>query len=93
MSRIVVKLNYKGMGDLLKSPQIQAMLQRRMQPVATSVGSTVEMSVGRTRARAKVAKGSDYDEANTGALSRALDLSGGSRGTRVKTPRKIRPQR
>jgi hypothetical protein len=93
MSKITVKLNYKGMGEMLKSIQVQAMLRERMQPVATSVGSTVEVSVGRTRARAKVAKGSDYDEANTGALSRALDLSGGSRGTHIKNPRKVRPQR
>jgi hypothetical protein len=93
MSKPVVKLNYKGMGELLKSPQIQAMLQERMQPVASSVGSTVEVTVGRTRARAKVAKGSDYDEANTGALSRALDLAGGMRGTHIKNPRKTKSQR
>jgi hypothetical protein len=32
-----------------------------------------------------VARGSDFDEANTGELSRALDLAGGKRGIKVKT--------
>lgn len=79
-----VELNYKGMGELLKSPEIQAMLRNRMQAVQSAVpGSELVVTVGRTRARAKVINGSDYDEANTGELSRALDLAGGSRGTQV----------
>lgn len=79
-----VELNYKGMGELLKSPEIQAMLRNRMQTVQGAIpGSELVVTVGRTRARAKVINGSDYDEANTGDLSRALDLAGGSRGTQV----------
>jgi len=79
-----VELNYKGMGELLKSPEIQAMLRNRMQAVQGAVpGSELTVTVGRTRARAKVIKGSDYDEAGSGELSRALDLAGGSRGTQV----------
>lgn len=72
------------MGELLKSPEIQSMLRERMAPVQASVpGSQLEIVVGRSRARAKVINGSDYDEANTGELSRALDASGGQRGTNV----------
>lgn len=78
------ELNYKGMGELLKSYEIQQMLRNRMAPVQAAVpGSELEVVVGRSRARAKVIKGSDYDEANTGELSRALDNSGGTRGTNV----------
>jgi len=77
-----VTLNYKGMGELLKSPAIQEMLRQRMEPVQGALpGSELTVTIGRTRARAKVAYGSDYEEADTGALSRALDLSGGMRGT------------
>jgi hypothetical protein len=84
-----VMLNYLGMGELLKSPQIQAILRQRMAPVQSALdGSELQIMVGRNRARAKVIRGSDYEEANTGELSRALDLSGGSRGTRVKTTKK-----
>jgi len=39
-----------------------------------------------------VARGSDFDEANTGELSRALDLAGGQRGFKVKT-NKPKPRR
>lgn len=82
-----VQLNYKGMSDLLKSPAIQSMLRDRMQSVQGAVpGSELEVKVGRSRARAKVIFGSDFEEADTGALSRALDLSGGRRGTNVKPP-------
>lgn len=84
-----VQLNYLGMSELLKSPQIQAVLAQRMAPVQSALaGSELQVTVGRSRARAKVMRGSDYEEANTGELSRALDLSGGSRGTRVKSNKK-----
>lgn len=84
-----VTLNYLGMSELLKSPEIMAMLRSRMQPVQSALeGSELEVVQGRSRARAKVIRGSDYEEANTGELSRALDLSGGSRGTRVKSAKK-----
>lgn len=78
------ELNYRGMGELLKSVAIQQMLRERMAPVQAAVpGSELDVVVGRSRARAKVIHGSDFDEANTGDLSRALDNSGGSRGTNV----------
>lgn len=81
-----VSLNYKGMGDLLKSTEIQSMLRERMAMVQGAVpGSELEVKVGRSRARAKVIFGSDYEEADTGALSRALDMSGGRRGTNIKS--------
>ena len=78
-----VTLNYKGMSELLKSPAIQAMLRERMANVQAAVpDSELDVVIGRSRARAKVIKGSDRDEADTGELSRALDLAGGDRGTR-----------
>ena len=81
-----VKLNRSGMRELLRSPEIQSMLSDRMERVKGAVpGSQLEVSAGRNRARAKVINGSDFDEANTGNLSRALDLAGGDRGTQVKT--------
>lgn len=85
-----VTLNYQGMRQLLQSPEIQEMLRQRMSLVQAAVPeSTLEVLVGRNRARAKVIKGSDREEANTGELSRALDLAGGSRGTRqVNTKKK-----
>ena len=80
-----VKLNYKGMGELLKSDAIQEMLEERMQKVEGILpGSYLDVDVVKTRARARVFRGSDYDEANTGELSRALDLAGGKRGDRKK---------
>lgn len=80
-----VKLNFKGMGELLKSPEIEAMLLKRMSPVQAALeGSTLEIRTRRSRSAAIVKRGSDFDEANTGELSRALDLSGGLRGTQVK---------
>ena len=80
-----VKLNYKGMGQLLKSNEIRADLVVRMSRVQSALpGSRLEAATGKTRIRVKVLRGSDSDEANTGDLSRALDLAGGKRGTRAK---------
>jgi hypothetical protein len=79
-----VKLNFKGMGELLKSDAIRSMLEERMARVQSALpGSTLESKIRRSRAVAIVKRGSDYEEANTGALSRALDLAGGERGTNV----------
>ncbi len=81
-----VKLNSPGMRDLLKSNEIRAELVGRMAKVQSALpGSKLEAMESRTRVRVKVTRGSDYDEANTGELSRALDLAGGRRGTQVKT--------
>ena len=80
-----VKLNFKGMGELLKSDAIRSMLEERMARVQSALpGSTLESKIRRSRVVAMVKKGSDFEEANTGALSRALDLAGGERGTRVR---------
>jgi len=80
-----VKLNFKGMRELLKSPEVMTELVQRMNMVKAALpGSTLE-TTNANRARAKVVRGSDFDEANTGDLSRALDLAGGSRGTQKKT--------
>jgi len=88
-----VKLNFKGMGELLRSPAIADELRKRMRRVQSAVpGSELEVLTRGRRARAKVMRGSDFDEANTGDLARALDLSGGERGYKVKTnkPRRAR---
>lgn len=77
------------MGELLKGPFIENELTQRMRRVQSALGSTAELYVtnGPTRVAVKVARGSDFEEANTGELSRALDLAGGRRGTQVKTPK------
>lgn len=81
-----VKLNFKGMRELLRSDDLGKMLEKRMRKVQAALpGSELEISKSPTRVRVKVMRGSDYEEANTGALSRALDLAGGERGTQVKT--------
>lgn len=82
-----VVLNRYGMRELLKSKEVASMLRARMSRVQAALpGSELEVTRnGRTRARAKVARGSDFDEANTGELGRALSLAGGRRGTKVKT--------
>ena len=81
-----VLLNYMGMRNLLRDPAIAAELRERMTRVQAAIpGSELEVTRKGVRARAKVAYGSDFDEANTGALSRALDLAGGQRGYKKKT--------
>ena len=81
-----VKLNFKGMRELLRSDDLGKMLEKRMKKVQAALpGSELEISKSPTRVRVKVMRGSDYEEANTGDLSRALDLAGGERGTQVKT--------
>ena len=81
-----VTLNRRGMRNLLKSQEIENELVGRMKLVQTALpGSELQAARSGNRARAKVVRGSDFDEANTGELSRALDLAGGRRGTRVKT--------
>jgi hypothetical protein len=76
-----VKLNSKGMGELLKSQGIRAELTNRMARVAAALpGSSMEVRDTGSRLAVRVSRGSDFDEANTGDLSRALDLAGGERG-------------
>ena len=80
-----VKLNSAGMRDLLKSNEVRSDLVKRMSRVQSALpGSKLTVDTTSTRLRVKVARGSDFDEANTGALSRALDLAGGLRGIRNK---------
>ena len=80
-----VKLNSQGMRDLLRSNEIRANLVGRMARVQSALpGSKLEVMESKTRVRVKVERGSDFDEANTGDLSRALDLAGGRRGDFTK---------
>ena len=82
-----VKLNYRGIGELLRSPAIVSELRTRMTRVQAALPGSKLYTTSKRRARAVaiVARGSDFDEANTGELSRALDLAGGQRGYKVKT--------
>jgi len=80
-----VKLNFKGMGELLRSPEIVTELSNRMKRVQGAVPGSQLYTTRNRRARAVVARGSDYEEANTGELSRGLDRAGGLRGYKVQT--------
>jgi hypothetical protein len=81
-----VELNFAGMGELLRSPAIANQLAARMRRVQAALpGSQLQVSSSGRRARVKVIRGSDFDEANTGELGRALDLAGGLRGQKVKS--------
>lgn len=83
-----VKLNRQGIRELLRSDAIGNMLEKRMKPVQAALpGSELERKKRPTRIAVIVSRGSAFDEANTGALSRALDLAQGERGTRIKTPK------
>ena len=86
-----VKLNFRGMGELLRSDEIASMLEDRMSKVQSALpGSVMERKMRPSRVAVIVARGSDFDEANTGDLSRALDYSGGLRGTQIKNVKKSR---
>lgn len=81
-----VKLNRKGMRQLLKSEEVLDELTDRMRRVQAAIpGSELRAGRSPTRARVRVAYGSDYEEANTGRLVRALDNARGQRGFKVKT--------
>ena len=80
-----VLLNFQGMAQLLRSQEVANELNNRMRRVQSAVPGSTLYTTRKRRARAVVINGSDYDEANTGDLSRALDLSGGLRGNKVKT--------
>ena len=91
MANVRVKLNSKGIRDMMKSNEVHQELRNRMLRVKAALpGSLIYYTRSATRVAVKVARGSDFDEANTGDLSRALDLAGGRRGTRIKTPKPTR---
>lgn len=86
MANVTVKLISKGIREMLRSQPVETELRKRMARVQAALpGSELYSTKSVTRVAVKVARGSDFDEANTGDLSRALDLSGGRRGTKVKT--------
>lgn len=91
MANVRVQLISQGIREMLRSPEVERELTNRMKRVQAALpGSQIYSTESRTRVAVKVARGSDFDEANTGDLSRALDLSGGRRGTKVKT---MKPKR
>lgn len=80
-----VKLNRKGIRELLNSEAIYRELEKRMKRVQAALpGSEMQRKRRPTRAAVIVIRGSAYDEANTGHLSRALDLAQGERGTKIR---------
>jgi hypothetical protein len=84
-----VFLDRKGMGDLLRSRAILAELRKRMTRVQAALPGSTMYTTNTSRARVVVARGSDFDEANTGDLARALDLAGGQRGYKVKSRKPV----
>jgi hypothetical protein len=79
----------RGMRELLLSQGVADLLADRMARVQIALpGSKLYVTRGPRggkRARAVVSRGSDFEEANTGELSRALDLAGGKRGYKKRT--------
>lgn len=73
-----VKLNRKGVRELLQSSEVQADLERRANAIAAAAGEGMEVDsgVGRTRARASVrtaTREAVLAETQNRALTRALD--------------------
>jgi hypothetical protein len=86
-----VKLNSAGIREMMKSQEVINELEKRMSRVQGALpGSTMVTKMRPSRAVVQVAQGNDFDEANSGNLSRALDLAGGKRGTKIKTQKKTR---
>lgn len=91
LNRTGVKLNYKGIGELLKSPEVAAYLMRlggevlreaqANAPVATGAyrdGLHLEVEDHKTRTVVRVRGNTDHDwyvEAETGNLARAMDAA------------------
>lgn len=74
----VLKINKAGIRELLKSPAIQADLERRAQQIAAAAGPGMEVSTqqGENRARATVITATTEAraaEANNRSLTAALD--------------------
>lgn len=73
-----VVLNRAGVGELLRSAEVKAELERRAARIAAAAGAgnEVESGVGRTRARAAVVTETfeaKHSEAKDRTLTRALD--------------------
>lgn len=89
MAKTKVKLDNNGMRLLLESPEIQAELVSRMASVQAALPGSELLVVRRgRRVQVRVVRGSDYEEANTGEMSRALDNAGGIRGDKWKSKTK-----
>lgn len=78
MARVRVKLNHRGVRQLLRSPEMRDDLERRARNIANAAGEGFEADsqLGRTRARA-MAYTTDAEsmraEASDRALTRAID--------------------
>lgn len=75
---IEVVLNKAGVGELLRSDEVRADLQRRAEAIAAAAGEGYEVQVyrGRTRYRAEVRTGTEVarrDNAEDHSLMRAID--------------------
>ena len=86
MANVKVKVDNEGMRALLESAAIESELVGRMSAVQSALpGSEMQVVRRGRRVQVRVVRGSDYEEANTGELSNALDNAGGSRGNKWKT--------
>ena len=91
MANVRVKLISKGIREMLRSAEVEKELRNRMMRVKGALpGSRLYVTESATRVAVKVTRGSDFDEANTGDLTRALDLAGGRRGTQIKMKKATR---
>lgn len=73
-----IKLNRKGVGELLKSPEVQADLKARAERIAAGAGEgfVADSEVGKVRARAAVyteTQEAMKAESERKALTRAID--------------------
>lgn len=81
MAKFEIKLDNEGMRELLESAAVEAELVGRMSAVQAALpGSEMQVLRQGRRVQVRVVRGSDYEEANTGELSRALSKAGGRRG-------------
>ncbi len=81
MAKLRIELDTEGMRELLESAAIESELVERMGAVQDQLpDSYMEVVKAGRRVQVRVFRGSDYEEANTGELSAALDAAGGQRG-------------
>lgn len=81
-AKVKLEMNSQGVGELLKSAEVQAELKRRADRIAAAAGPghEVDVRVGRTRARASVVtatREARKAEAESRRLTSSLDAGRG----------------
>lgn len=72
MSKVEIKLNYAGVGELLKSKEMRKMLEERANGIANRVGEGCEVYVAPTRAVAEVRLDNTSENMDNNTLLKAL---------------------